>query len=308
MLGRAVRTLVIVVLAGVLIGMALFGGQRYLEYRVATAVDRVLDDLPAYLDGTYRAVTVNPFERTAAVHDLRFEGAGLFPDVRIRRANIANFSGGTTLPEALDLRLHDVHWERGGWPRTLEAVESALNGPVVGDIALSMAFEPDSRRLQIDSLAVELHSGDAIEVRGRFLLGDRGLLDHPYEGPASGLELVEFDGRWRDTGLFHSLVDRLARERGMTGPTLSANMVGELEWAVAEWDDPRLNAGMDALRQFFREPGMLHLRIAPADPVNLVLLGEQFLVDPPAALQRLGPELRYTAVAPDAEGTLTAGD
>ncbi|MFV8834850.1 hypothetical protein [Aquisalimonas sp.] len=308
MLGRAVRALVVVVLVGVLVGVALFGGQRYLENRVAAAVDRLLDDLPAYLDGSYAAVTVNPFDRTAAVHDLRLEGTGLFPDVRVRRVSIANYSGGTVLPESLDLRLHDVHWERGGWPQTLEAVENALNGPVVGDIALAMTFQPDSRRLEIDSLAVALHSGDAIEVRGRFLLGDRGLLDHPYDGPASGLELLEFDGRWRDTGLLHSLIDRLAREQGMTGPTLSANVLGELEWAVAEWDDPRLDAGMDALRAFFREPGLLHLRIAPGDPVNLVLLGERFLVDPPAALQRLGPELRYTAVSPDAEGTLTAID
>lgn len=308
MMGRAIRALVVVVLMGVLIGVALFGGQRYLEHRVATAVDRLLDDLPAYLEGSYAAVTVNPFDQTAAVHDLRFEGTGLFPDVRIRRASIANYSGGTLMPEELDLHLHDVHWERGGWPQTLEAVENALNGPVVGDIALSMAYEHESRRLQIRQLAVELHSGDAVEVQGRFLVGDRGMLDHPYEGPASGLELVEFDGRWRDTGLLHSLMDRLAREQGMTGPTMTANAIGELEWAVAEWDDPRLNAGMDALREFFREPGMLHLRIAPSDPVNLVLLGERFLVDPPLALRQLGPELRYTAVPPDADGALTAGD
>ncbi|WP_290648904.1 hypothetical protein [Aquisalimonas sp.] len=307
MLGRAMRALVVVVLLGVLLGVALFGGQRYLEHRVERAVDAVLDDLPAYVEGSYRAVTVNPLERTAAVHDLRLVGEGLFPDVQVRRVSIREFSGGSPLPEHLDVYLHDAYWVRGGWPRTLEALEGALNGPVVGDLALRMRFDGETRSLAIDQLMAALHGGDRVEVEGRFLLGDRGLLDHPYDGPASGLELVEFEGRWQDAGLFHGLLERLARDRGMTGPTMAANLIGELEWAVAEWDDPRLNAGMDAMREFFRAPGLLEVRVAPSDPVNVVLMGERFLVNPPLALRRLGPELRYTSTEPAPQPTITVG-
>ena len=308
MVRRAVRAMLVVITVGVLLGVGLFGGQRYLEHRVGQAVDGLLADLPAYLDGSYSAVTVNPLEQTAAVHDVRLEGAGLFPDVNIRRVSIRDYSGGTVLPEKLDVRFHDVHWVRGGWPETLAFLEGAINGPVVGDFALTMQFDPDTRALMLDQVVAELHNGDRVAFEGRFRLGDRGMLDHPYEGPASGLELVEFDGRWRDTGLFQAMLERIARDRGMTGPTLAANILGELEWAAADLEDENLENAMDAMRQFFHEPGLLHVRITPTDPINLVLLGERFLIHPPQALQRLGPDVRYTAVRPDAEPTITWSD
>ncbi len=302
---QAIRAMLVVVVLGVLVGVGLFSAQNYLEQRVARTVDARLAELPAQLEGGYRAVTVNPLERTAAVHDLRLIGEGLFPDVRVRRVSIREYSGGAIAPERLRVRLHDVYWVRGGWPQTLDFLETALNGPVVGDMTLDMRFDHDTRALTIDEASVELHSGDRLALRGRFYLQPTGVLDHPYDGPLSGLELVKLQGQWRDHGLFVGILEQLGRERGMTGRTLAANMLGELDWAVAEWDDPDLDASLESLRGFVQVPGELDLRMALGDPVNMVLLGERFLVDPPSAIRHLSPQLDYTAPQRDANRTVT---
>ena len=304
-MAQAIRAMLVVVVLGVLVGAALFGGQRYLEHRVARAVDARLAELPAQVEARYRAITVNPLERTAAIHDLLIVGEGLFPDARVRRVSVREFSGGTPLPERLRVRLHDVYWVRGGWPRTLDVLETGLNGPVIGDVTLDLRFDQDSGALWIDDFTVELHSGDRLSLQGRFYLQPMGMLDHPYDGPMSGLELVGVEGQWRDRGLFRRALEQLARERGMTGRMLAANVLGELEWAAAEWDDPQLDASVEALQRFVRDPGKLRLRIDVGDPLNVIVLGERFLVDPPTALRRLAPELTYTAPQHDANRTVT---
>ena len=297
---QAIRAMLLVVTLGALAGAALFGGQRYLEYRVADAVNARIAELPAQVNARYRAVTVNPLERTAAIHDLLIVGEGLFPDARVRRVSVREYSRGTPLPEHLRMRFHDVYWVRGGWPRTLDVLEAGLNGPVVGDITLEMRFDQDSQALWIDEFTVELHSGDRVSLQGRFYLQPMGILDHPYDGPASGLELVGLEGEWHDRGLFASVLEQLAREQGMTGRTLAGNLLGELDWAAAEWGDPQLNASVEALQRFVHDPGELRLRIDAGDPLSVVFLGERFLVDPPAALRRLSPELDYMAPQHDA--------
>ena len=307
---RAARAMLLVVGLGIILGGLLFAGQRYLEERASARVDAVLDALPAEVDAHYEQITLNPLERTAAVHDLRIAGGDTYPSLDVRRVSIRAFEAGTPLPQRLELALADVHWYGGGGTRLRRRVEAAIGGAVVGDARLELRLDPEAERLRVESAALRLHSGDALRLRGTFALpGEATGAD--FDAPAGAVaerlaaaELIELDARWEDAGLFHGALNAVAAESGLTGPSLAINLLGELEWAVGEWreDGLDLDESLAALRGFLRRGGTIELRARPSGPIALRTLHERALVDPPVVVRRLRPRLFHAPPEDAASG------
>lgn len=300
---RMVRSALLVIVLGVLVGAALLGGQRYLEYRVGRSIEATLSELPGVVRVAYGGVRVDVVDRTADVHDLTLVTAAGGPELRARRLHVREYSAGERLPERLEMDLHDVEWVRGGDAFTHRLLEDALQGPVLGDVSLAMGVDADSGRLTLERLAVALLGGDEFLVQARL----RPATGDAWRGCGGFLcapVLEWLDVRWHGGDLVHPLLERLARQRGMARDTLIAVITSELDRTTAQWQGAMADGSVDALQRFLRDPGTLRLHVAPDNPLALIPLWQRLLVNPPGALQQLAPALAYSATQHDAEDGL----
>ncbi|MCH8505690.1 MAG: hypothetical protein LAT50_15405 [Ectothiorhodospiraceae bacterium] len=264
--------------------LAYFGLQAWVNHRATQAVERQLALLPGAVQVEYDSIRVSLFRRTAYVDGLAIRLSPQEPPFRIASLVIHRIDRDNPVPHELMLELRGIE---------KNLVESSLPyaawlrrhgyDRLAGSAVRHYRYLPDRRRLELERFSTGFDEIGELELRGSWPqvvpegvpLMDWRIVD--------SVALDSFQATYHDEGLVRRVLGRAAAGQGMRPETLAANILAEMEWSAAAFDDERLDASVRALRLFLAGAETIRLELEPDEPRPLGQLRDTVMVDPPRA-------------------------
>ncbi len=273
-------------LAGLLILtlLAYVAFQVWINHRVELAIERQIALLPGAVQVNYERVRVSPFRRSAQVEQLEIRVSPEEPPVRVASLVIHRIDRDNPVPHELMLELRGIEQDvsRSALPHAdwLRAHDyKSLNGSAF----LHYRYLPERRRLELEELRLGFDEIGELQLQGAWpQVVPEGVPIMDWR-IADSVALERFQATYHDDGLVGRVLGRAAASQGMRPETLAANILAEMEWSAAAFDDERLDASVRALRLFFAGADVLRLELEPDEPKALGELRDLALVDPPRA-------------------------
>ncbi len=285
-----VLTALVVTVAGYL------GVRTWMEYRMAAVVDRQLALLPGPVEVTYGNVRVKLFQRSLRLDDLTITLSPEEPPIRISALVLHNIDRYNPIPHYLELEIRGLDQRLAGSRVPLAGMlQNHGYERLRGSAFLYYRYLPEQRRLELPRLRIDAEGLGEIVLEGAWPQVQPAGLPVMDWRVLDTLALERLELTYRDRGLVPRLLHRAATRQGMLPTSLAANIIAEMEWSAADYDDERLDASVRALRLFLADPESVRLQLEPEEPKPLGDLRDLALVDPPRAALELRLLLRIPA-------------
>jgi len=264
------KTKIGLVILIVLVAAGYFGLKAYAAHVAEKNIDQTVSRVSGFVDLDYQKVNVDLFGLNTHIRNVRVAGMNREQSLEIDDIVIYRLYRQDRMPASLHVKFKGINIPLNQFGQNAAALQQMGYSHIKADTEIDYTYDPEERRLNINSFQTGAADLGHIKVTGR--------IDNLNLSPANlpillftfpNILLGQAKLTYQDDSFVKRLLEMAAQEKGQPYEAFMRDLNEKLEKEIAGQSDPFLKEVMTAGKAFLNNPEAITIAISPDKPVSI---------------------------------------